>query len=393
MRKQVLSLITTRGLSGAAQATALILLARNSSTTEFAIVSVISGIAVFVCAIADLGLAGFISKAQARGDTSAVRTALRANLLSTSSLGLVFAAAAGLFTPGGLSLVAILLAAGFFLEKNADTLLGVAIADGNTYIPSISIIGRRLINLSGLWIAVAVGWDAPLAYAASYVAGGAFAQAVGSIYARRTIPTGIKGARSIDVLRPSSHYMWTFLAGQSRLLDAGIVAFFAGSEAAAKYAAVTRLAQPALIIPGAIGTVMLPHAARNSPSFARLIAKRLLLATAVLAALCGPVALFGTEIVRFVLGETYADTGSTLALSLYAILFLGAASPMTGALQGLDDERFVVIASLALAVMLLGSVAVGSVAGGVVGAAVGLCIASLVRWITFLTRLFRFRTG
>lgn len=391
MKAQVFGLILTRGISGAAQALTLVLLARNSGTAEFAAITITSGIAVFVCAFADLGLAGFVSKARARKEDGLVRASLRLNRGSTLLFGALFATCTGIFAPEGLPIALMLLGIGFFLEKNADTLLGVAIADGNKSVPTLSIVGRRAFNLLGVGVAVALGGDVALAYCASYAAGGAFAQVVGARYAGAHVSADSAPLPVPYLVRRSAQFMWPFLAGQSRLLDAGIVAMLTGNVSAAQYAAVTRLAQPALIIPGAIGTIMLPHAARQSGSYARRIAMRLVAATALLAVLCAPLAFFGSEIVHGLLGDDYSDTGASFAWSLYAILFLGVATPMTNALQGLDDETFVVRSSVALAIALLASVALGVSVAGVTGGTIGFCAASFLRWMTYVVRLYRLR--
>lgn len=391
MNAQIAGLIATRGISGAAQALTLIFLARNSSTAEFAAVSVVSGVAVFVCAFADLGLAGFVSKARARGEDGLVLAALHVNIWSTLIFGLLFAFGAAFVAPGDLVLALVLLSVGFFLEKNADTLLGVVISDGNKSVPTISIVGRRGINLIGVVVAVLYGWDATLAYCLSYALGGAFAQFVGTRYVRTRLSAERSPTPLRQLIRRSSRFMWPFLAGQSRLLDAAVVTVLTGSDTAARYAAVTRLAQPVLIIPGAIGSIMLPHAARQSGSYARRIAIQLVGATAALALLCAPIAVFGSQIVQWLLGDSYGDTGAALGWSLYAILFLGVATPMTNALQGLDDEGFVVWSSLALAAVLLASVAAGASVGGVTGGTIGFCLATFVRWSTYLARLYWLR--
>lgn len=391
MKAQIAGLVATRGVSGAAQALTLIFLARNASTAEFAAVSVVSGIAVFVCAFADLGLAGFVSKARARREDGLVLAALRLNLWSTLIFGVMFALCAAFVVPSDLVLALTFLSVGFFLEKNADTLLGVVIADGNKTVPTISIVGRRGFNLVGVILAVIFGWDVTLAYCLSYAVGGAFAQVIGARYVRTRLSGELSCEPLRQLIRRSSRFMWPFLAGQSRLLDAAVVTVLTGSDTAARYAAVTRLAQPVLIIPGAIGSIMLPHAARQPGSYARRIAIQLLAATAGLAVLCTPIAMFGSQIVQWLLGDSYGDTGPALGWSIYAILFLGVATPMTNALQGFDDEGFVVWSSLALAAVLLASVAAGTSMGGVTGGTIGFCFATFLRWFIYLVRLYWLR--
>ncbi|GAA4777732.1 lipopolysaccharide biosynthesis protein [Microbacterium gilvum] len=387
MLTQVLNLILSRGISGVAQALALVLLARWSSVEQFAVTAAATGAIVVVCAVCDLGMAGYISKARALGDHPAVRAALAINQVTAMAGYLLTAAVVLIVLDDSMRIPIAILALALFGEKYADTLLGVPIADGARTATTISVTGRRIVALALMFIANGLGIDGVMAYAAGYVGGALFAVVAGRMYiARHTASDGPHADRKI-VLRQGVKYMIPYVAGQLRLMDVAIVGALAGPAVSAAYGAGARLGQPALLIPGAIGSVLLPYSATRDSVFARKAGVRLLWGTVGGIVVVLPAFLIPAWMITGLLGEEYASSVDVLAWSLLAIVLIGMSSAVAGVLQGRGEESYVVAVGVLSTVLLLASVAIGAVLGQSVGAAIGLFIGALIRWATHIVKL------
>lgn len=389
-RQKVIVLLLGRGVAGLAQAAALVLLARWTGVADFGIIAAWTGAFLVIAGVLDFGLAGFILVRRAQGENGDVRTALVLNRVGTLGAGLIayaillVAGPAELFT--GLMILAIAIA----LEKNTDTSLNVALADGNVILSATSILIRRIGSLA-MFVALYtfVGVDALISYSASYLAFGLIAQIQIGLVIWRSRISSVTGSRPAAVLSASRHFMMQFVAGQLRTLDAAIVGLVSGAAQAGLYGAATRFSAPILLVPGAIAGVLTPAAAAGGPRVAQRLAWRVLIlaaASLVFVLLLSP---FVPQLLDFVLGEQFSAASSPMVLALIGTVFIGFSTPVAGILQTQGKARFVGIVSVLGAGSLLGGVFAGSLLAGAAGAGWALVASGT---IVFLIQFFRLIT-
>lgn len=372
------------------QAVLLILVARQSPVSDFAGVAALSGAVLVGSAVADLGLSGLMLRARALGQNDVVRRALDLNAKSVGLGALVASGVAMLISPEELRLAWLLLTLAFFAERNADAMLSLPIADGDDRTPLVSIGGRRVAALALFFAAAPLTSEAILAYGLAYLGGAVFAQIVGRRYLRSVVwPSVGEDGEELSrrhVLKDSLHFMWPYVAGQARMLDVSVVAAVGGATSAGLYGAAVRLAQPALLVPSAVGTALLPHAARQASGYLRRAILKLSAAAVAGCLLLLPLAVWSEQLVGFIYGDAYRGGADAFAACLYGVLLLGITTPMQGVFQGQGHQRFVAIVSIVYAPVQLCLVALGAVAGGASGAAIGFLIGAAVRLTVFTAR-------
>src|SRR5699024_12052774 len=118
-------------------------------------------------AVADLGMAKLVVRERSAGtSTGLVSGGLWLNSRSTLILGLALTLAflgAATFLDEAFYLM-MPLAISAASEKNADTWLGVAIADGDTHLNSLNLVCRRALALAGFLLLTSIEVAAMLAY-------------------------------------------------------------------------------------------------------------------------------------------------------------------------------------------------------------------------------------
>ncbi|WP_062530161.1 lipopolysaccharide biosynthesis protein [Demequina rhizosphaerae] len=386
MTRQFVTLLGARGAASLAQATVLVLVARWMQVADYGALMGWAGALLVAATIADLGVSGYVLVELPKGRLATVRRALRLNTLTSIAGGMVFAAVGALIAPDALKPAFAILAVAAFLEKNTETLTYVRIAQGDTVVPALSILLRRMLNL-GLTplLYLVVGVNAAVAYALGYAIACGIAQVHARIPVVRSIPAGPIVA-TWAVLRRSMRIMVELAAGGARTLDTAVVGAVAGGAAAGAYAAGTRLANPFVLIAGTLSNVLMPHVSLADPVASRRIARRLAIATAVLGAAVFPIAMLVAPLLPILLGDGYEASQGVFAWALPAIFFVGMSTAFAGFLQALGRSGFVAIAAGVNVPVLLGAVAIGAGMGGAPAAAAGLCAASMLYVIVLGTR-------
>lgn len=378
MFRRFTRLSASRVFAAAAQALALIVVARFVEVSVFGEVSVIIAVFTFFFIAASAGLPAFILREFALGTFGAVRAALRANIL-TSVIGVVILTAASLaLVSQPLTWVAVVLVIAVAADKTVDCQLSVPIAEKRMTLVTVSIAGRATVMVVVFTGAmVATGAAEPVwAYAGARAAAAVFGTAhAAAIRHRLSVPPWplVQIARAAWPLAVAN-----FLSAM-RGLDALIVFAVGGSATAGLYSAATRPFAPATIVAGAAGSVLMPHSATALPGQLRRPLRRVVWLTLGATAVLVPLAFLGPIVAVLLYGEDYREAGAALGIALVAVPAMILAPVMSTVLQARGDERFVVTNSAVFLPVLLVLVALGTLVAGETGAAVGLALATWLR--------------
>lgn len=391
MKAQFVALLGSRLLAAGLQAVAFILFARLAGAEEVGVIGVVVGVGIVLATLADLGLSPYISRSRALGESAKVRTGLRLNIASTALFGILFGA--GVFiatnsTSTALSAGAVMVAVSVAFEKNSDTLLSLAYADQNKWIPAASILSRRVASLIAL--VVLLTWTpAVVAYGAAQLLGAVVGQIVTRLSLRSTL-RAITGpfVSAPAALRESVDYLVNALSAQARNLDVPVVAAVAGPTVAGYYSAAVRLLNPLLLIPATLTSLILPHASKASAVHKRRLTLQLTLGGLSLYLLVVPAALLAPAIVDLLFGEAFAPAGPALAWLLIALPVIGLSSPLASLVQASSRARTAAVISASSAVLAIVAVAVGTAVAGATGAAIGTGIAFALKCIALLLVVF-----
>jgi len=387
VRRQFLGILVSRGLGSALQALALIVLARSVAPTEFGAVNVVIAVVGFALVGTGLGMSVYVPWARASGRDDEVVAALRVNTGSnylSAVVGVtvvsVWAHLGGL--PWGVALIALSLA----LERNADTWLGVPIADGRSAVAVVSVLLRRVVCLVVMLPAIALGLDPVLAYTAGLVAG----SLAGQLHVRLAVSDLCGTLHAVPasvVIRAAWPFLVSNATGQARTLDVGIVGLVLGSGGAGVYAAATKLVQPLLLVPQSLAAVLVPHSTKVDGRSARKLGVRLGAGFAACLLLALPLGLGGEQIVVLLMGEQYAGAGAVFSWALVAVPFIAWASSLGAILQGQSQERLVAGVGAVFALIMVGAIALGAMLAGPAGGAAGLAASYLLRSVVLALAL------
>lgn len=381
-----------RVAAAALQAVILAILARSLGPQQFGVLAAVLGVIVLLQAGADLGMGKMVVRERSAGDSQDLLAAgLWVN--ARSSLILCLALALG-FLSAGLSidhmfLLMLPLAVSAAGEKNADTWLGVAIADGDTHLNSINLVSRRAVALVSFLVLNCFGFLPLLSYSVSVALA-----ALGSVtFARRHVsrldlPVRASVSNTIKAARP---YWINTLAVQFRNLDTGIVGIVASPVAAGFYATASKLSSPLRMLPTSLSVVILPHAARTRHRSAFSILPIVFFT----GALVGLIYILLVFLVPWglpaLLGEVYRPAVVPLQIVLVGLIFAAFTSLFGAAMQGRGYSQTVAVVSVSSTIYLLLTLVVFAVVGGPTGAALALATSYMLESIA-LGVCFSFKT-
>lgn len=378
MRSKVALLLVSRGIASLLQAVLFAVLARTVSTHQFGTFTALTGVVGFALVFTGAGMPGIIARARARGDDQRAADAVTVTWVTGIASAVLLGAGIALWRPTDL-VALILVSWGLVVERTTDALLNVPVADGHVLRSAWPIIARRAVAVALLLIAVHLGWNAMLSYAAASLVGAVVAQG----WARLVSPLPRGHWRSTgELVREGTPFMLNTLAAQSRMLDTTLTTMILGPTTGAVYGAASKLVQPALLVPQAIASLLLPRAAQVGRAQARTMLRPMLWVGIASAVGLAPIALLARPLLVLVLGPTYADAAVPLQWLLAGMPFAAVAAPLTAILQGQGRERVAAWNGLVFAVLLLGGVAIGAVLAGPSGAAAGLSLSFVLRSIT-----------
>lgn len=383
MKSQFIALLASRGVSSVLLALIHLLVARAAGPTTFGVVSAVIAAGAFYFVVVDFGLSTAIVRAEAKEDSKTVAAFLKVNAaLSMAGGGVAVAVIALLMHAIGGPMWLTVLGASMALEKNADTVLGVAVARRSKSIPAISMIMRRLVAFGTMLAVWHLSQDVIFGYVAGMLAGGILAQ----IYGRRALRSAFTSSDlpNKHVLQLALPFFWSNISASARNLDLIVVTLLAGARDAGFYGAAQRLTSPFLLIPGAVATLVLPAAARRGPVPARRLAYQLSALHVGMLLVLGFAALFADDIVNIVLGSTFAPAAEVLRWSLVAFPFVALSSPLGGVLQSQGYEAIVARNGIVFSVVLIACIVAGVLILGAVGAMMAVTVVYVLKCVSLL---------
>jgi O-antigen/teichoic acid export membrane protein/O-antigen ligase len=378
------ALAASRIAGSGLQAVAMVVLARQVDPRGFGAFGGYFGAVAFLTIVADAGISTALLRWRALGRDTAVSAGLRLNILTTIG-GLVIAAAIGVGLTAGTMApwVAVLLAAGWMVDKNVETVLTLAIADGRMGHAVGSILGRKVVQVA-LFVAVVELGAAPFP---SLAYGLVTASVLGQIHVRFAVRVPGR-ATAGDVWRAvldSRAYLVSNVSAQARVLDATVVSLVAPGAGAGLYAAASRIFSPFVSIPSALSAVLVPHSATAPHGEARRLFWRMNL---VVVLVVGAISAVGMVVAPWLagalFGDVYSGAGVVIAVMLAGVPSFCASSPCGAVLQGVGRDALVAKIGVASAVTLLVAVAGGAVLFGAVGAAAAVSLTYLLKHVSLL---------
>lgn len=362
-----------RVIAAAIQAVTVIILARFLGPHQFGVLAAVLGIIIWLQAVADLGMAKLVVRERSAGtSTGLVSGGLWLNSRSTLILGLALTLAflgAATFLDEAFYLM-MPLAISAASEKNADTWLGVAIADGDTHLNSLNLVCRRALALAGFLLLTSIEVAPMLAYSVAV----AVAALCSVVFAHRHVSKLEISEReplrnTLDAARP---FWINTLAVQLRNLDAVFVGVLASPVVAGYYASASKLSSPLRMIPTSLALVILPHAARTRKDSARKVARLVLLSGTLAGTIYASLVFIVPWIVPIVLGDEYESSIVPLQIVLVGLVFAAFTSLFGAVLQGRGFPQLVASASVGTTIYLLIALLVLTPLGGAAGAAFAL---------------------
>lgn len=377
-------LISGRIIAAGIQAVTLIFVARALGPADFGLFNAVLGIMIVMQAISDLGVGKLLVRERSSGERpELVAGGIRLNARSSAVLGIVLGI--GLATLGFASdqrfLLMLPLAVSVAGEKNADTWLGIAIADGDVRYSTMILVARRACALAIFLLLSSTPFPAIVNYSSAMACA-----AVGSVvFARRLISPRVKTmpAMAKVTIRAAVPYWVNTFAVQLRNLDTAIVTAVAGAGAAGFYSTASRLTTPLRMLPNSFAVVMLPHATRTQTQSIRTVLVRV----GIFVSITGAMYLLLAVLIPWViplLGEAYRPATVPLQIVLVGLVFAGLTSLLGAVMQGRGMQKSVAMVSVGSTVYTL--VALWALAHflGAIGAALGLATGFALEAIALL---------
>ncbi|MFB2580911.1 oligosaccharide flippase family protein [Herbiconiux sp. P15] len=376
------------------QALSLILIARNLDPAEFGLLSAVLGLATVVQTGIDMGVSTFTTRERAANPTSgAVATALRFNTISSIVLTLIALGALAVAGAGLSPVYFLMLPLAFWVsgERNADTRLTVAFADGDAKINVFNLLARRALAIVLFLALLALRVEPVLAYCTSVAVAALGSSFFANRYVKRhvTVPSSITYR---ELLRQSWPYWLHSVATQARNLDVIVTSAIAGAAQAGFYSAASRLTSPLRILPTSLSTVLLPAASRasaNSHSIRPLV-KAVLVVVGIMTVLYAILFVLMPWLVPFALGSAYEPAVPVIQIVLVGLPFAAAVSLIASLLQGQGHKHLVATTSTITTVSCLIGVGIGALVAGALGAAVALAASFVLQCAILTTSFFIF---
>ncbi|WP_265522569.1 lipopolysaccharide biosynthesis protein [Oerskovia flava] len=341
--------------------------------------------------VCDLGVATYLVRTRATDPHGGrIRAGVAVNRITTVPLFLLaalVALAVGSWSTAVSGLVLLPLAVWAAAERNAETVAGLAVADGRAGISVANLVSRRVVALV---VFAALAWQG-----ADPVLGYGIGMAVGALVSVAWINAVMRARIAPDrvalgvVVREARPYWANSVAVQARNLDVAVVAGLAGAAAGGIYSLASRLTVPLRLVPTSLAAALLPHAARASGTAeqARVRGTVYWLVAAISAVYLVLAAMMPTLVQSSSLFEEFAPAILPIQILLVALPFGAVASVATSLLQAQGYAGFVSwTAALMSAVCLVGA-AIGAVVAGAAGAALAFGAALALQALVLTSKL------
>lgn len=366
----MLFLLGPRVFGVLAQAIAVILLARSVSVDAFGALNAVTGVLLLAATIFDLGISTALPRSHAAGLRAAESDLVRLNYVASAAFLISgVAVTAAIAVSGHFHAAIIILAAAAAGEKYSETYCALFIAVPRLGIANINLIIRRgsLLTVFVALEAAAVEpiWSYAFATLAAALVGTIHAHA----YMRRVIPAMPPAKSLLATARAATPFLVSNVSAQVRTVDTALVGAVAGLGGAGIYAAAAKLANPILLIPSTLTSLLLPHAVHLSAKEARKLTLQVVgvflaagAALTAMAAACG-------GLVPLILGSNYRDSIPVFVILVAAVPIIGLSSSIGSILQAQGMERLVATNGLIFAVIYVAAVLAASAGFGAIGAA------------------------
>jgi len=385
MRKQYLALLVSRGLGGALSALTFVIVARLSGVTAVGQLGSVTGALTFLYLLADFGMSTYIPRERAREQQARVLVGLRLNMLTSVVFGAIASLVLlGLGLHGDLNTALVLLAISLALEKNTDTALAVAIADGLAWLSASSIVIRGVLTLAIFWLLYLFDVEPVAAFCGGSLTGALVAQIQVRFWLSRAVAREGDRLPATEVIRGALPFFVSNVTAGIKNLDIALVTATNSVATAGTYTASSRLLQPFFLIPVTLTHLVVPHAARQDADGVRKLVRNVLLFFGGLLIGCFAAAASAPWAVGVLLGPKFEHSGGVLALLLIGMPFVALSSPLGSVLQGQQRERFVGINGVIFAVLFVVLVAGGGYLGGGEGAAIGVAVTYVLKCASLL---------
>lgn len=363
------------------KALTLVLLARLTAPSEFAVYAAVVGILAVGKTVADLGLTNFIMRDRALICGSHLYPhALKLIGRSSLALGIVgsFSIVAAWLAGVAISLQMMPLAVSAAFERSADTWRSVHIADGETHRRAIDLVVRRVLCLAVFSILASNEVLPPIgALAIAEV----LSSLVSFVSVRRHFHRKISMPARLEVrsvLASSRPYWINSLAMSSRNLDVAVVSGIAPLTQSGYFAAAARLVGPLQVLPSNLASVLLPHVARTSGSNVGMAARLPIYTALISLPILSLLSALAPPLVPTILGEAYADGVLPIQLMILGTPLSIYSNLTISVVQGQGYAKEVARRSAIFGATMLPTVAMGAYLGDAAGAAVGTVSANLV---------------
>lgn len=375
------------------QAASLILVSRLLPVSDFGHLAAFLGVTTLVQVIIDFGVGTLVTRERAaKPDNPVVAAALRftnvSSMALTAILLLGLSGAALVFSDAYWQMLPLAVWAA--AERNADTRLSVAFADGDVQINVINLLSRRTLAL--IMFVVATAFDVPPILAFSLSA--ALAAMGSATFAQRWVRRRVANSREVgfsEVLRMARPYWVTGIATQARNLDVVVVGALAGATQVGLYSSGSRLVSPLRILPQSLATILLPASARTQQS-ARALWSLLRLTVVVVAGMSLVYAAIWFAVPFFVddvLGSAYSEATPVIRIIVAGLPLAATVSMLNSILQGRARSKDVAMASSSTTVACLIGIAVVAPFYGAVGAATVLTLSFAIQVAILLRPVHR----
>jgi len=381
-----------RLLAAVIQAVTLVLLARWTGPAAFGAVGIALSLVIVFQTVTDLGLPTFVVRERAaEPGNPAIRRALEFNNLTTRILALTLLmvfGAMGAFVQHDFY-VLLPLAIWAAVDRNTDTWLGVALADGDARVNTIAILSRRVAAITMMVGLYATGAPALLAFSMSLAVVGVVVNAVAHRWASKRVHPSTVSVPIRPILRSSFPYWVNSTATQLRNVDALIIGATTGTAQLAFYAAASRITGPLRILPTSLATVLVPASARTGAANLRRLAKPVGALIAVMTVIYTAVIVAAPWAVPMLLGTDFDGAVLPMQIVCGGLVFAAIASILGAILQGLGRGPVVArIAVITTAACLIG-VLVGSMFAAAVGASIALAGSFVVQAVLLAIALVK----
>lgn len=387
-------ILVGRVLAAGIQAGTLILLARSLPLSDFGLLNGALGVVIVLQAVADLGISKLLIRERAKDPSSGM---ISDGLLLNSRLSfLLFIIISAGFIMAGLVLdsrflMMIPLAVSAAGEKNADTWLGIAVADGDVWLNSTNLVVRRLLALIVFIACLQVEFEPILAYTIGVAVGAV----VSVLFSRKVISERVPKSGKVTraVIIASMPFWVNSLVSQLRNFDSAIVGLLAGTVTAGYYSAAAKLTSPMRMLPDSLAQVLLPYATRSRNKSVLSLFKIVMIFSIVMTPIYLLLTFCAPWIVPILLGGEYIPAISAIQIVFIGLVFSSLNSLLRSIMQGRGMQNHVATVAVVVTITMLLLILILTPNYGANGAAFALSSGFLIELILSLIILFVIENG